>query len=102
MTPSETITVVDCVAADVVDCVGADKDPAEGKFLLNGLAPGTYSLKETKAPAGYQLLPEPIDVVINANYALGNIENIQSDVPQLPLTGGMGTLGLPSVVGLCI
>ena len=92
--PSEAITVEDCVAASDADCSGPDKDPAEGEFLLDGLAPGTYSLEETQAPVGYQLLEEPIDVVINTNLVFGDIENVQSDVPQLPLTGGMGTFAI--------
>ena len=91
---SKMVTVEDCVADDVADCVGADRDPAEGKFLLTGLVPGKFSLAEVEAPAGYQLLEQPIDVVINTNYVLGDIENDQAEAPQLPLTGGMGTLAI--------
>ena len=47
-------SVADCVAATAADCTGADKDPAAGKFLLNGLAWGTYHVTETTIPVGYE------------------------------------------------
>ena len=39
---------------------------ANGNFSVYGLDAGTYYLKETKAPAGYNLLTAPIKVVIAA------------------------------------
>ncbi len=48
----------------------SDKD---GKFIIAGLDDGTYYLKETKAPTGYNLLADPIKVVISATTT-----NIQS------------------------
>lgn len=39
---------------------------ANGTFTLQGLSAGTYYLKETKAPAGYNELAGPIKVVIEA------------------------------------
>lgn len=38
-----------------------------GKFTVVGLDDGTYTLKETKAPAGYNLLEETITLVITAD-----------------------------------
>ncbi|MFC9446290.1 SpaA isopeptide-forming pilin-related protein, partial [Bacillus cereus] len=38
-----------------------------GKVISQKLAPGTYTLKETKAPQGYKLLKEEIEVVVEAN-----------------------------------
>lgn len=40
---------------------------ANGKLVFKGLAEGTYKLTETKAPAGYTLLKNPITIVIEAN-----------------------------------
>lgn len=48
----------------------------DGKIAIVGLDEGTYSLKETKAPTGYNLLSAPISLVIEA-----------SDVHTLPYTG---------------
>lgn len=71
----------------------------EGAAEFGGLEDGTYQLKETKAPAGYNLMAEPVEVVLNGQEA--TIENPailtqEVDVPnsagaQLPETGGMGT-----------
>ncbi len=40
--------------------------PESGKISIIGLDEGTYSLKETQAPSGYNLLANPIKLVINA------------------------------------
>lgn len=91
----------------------------DGKFQIAGLDAGTYYLKETKAPAGYNLLENPIAIVISAtldksedNPALtgltikvdngeaknGNLDTgvVATDVENnkgatLPETGGIGT-----------
>ena len=41
---------------------------ADGKVLVKGLDAGTYYLRETKAPEGYNKLLSDIKVVIEANY----------------------------------
>lgn len=90
----------------------ATYNDADGKLVFKGLAEGTYKLTETKAPAGYTLLKNPITIVIEANNNDGTIEratvdNVEKEsaketgvVPveiknhsgfTLPGTGGMGT-----------
>ncbi|MDO5512034.1 SpaH/EbpB family LPXTG-anchored major pilin [Corynebacterium sp.] len=59
-----------------------------------------YCLVETKAPTGYELRTDPIVVTVNAadlhNAATTtvvkkvDVENVPSNTPKLPLTGGMG------------
>ena len=39
--------------------------PENGILEIQGLKPGTYYLRETKAPSGYILLPEPIKIEIH-------------------------------------
>lgn len=87
------IEVKDCIQEDAAECVGADKDPVAGKFTIKNVPNGAYHLIETKAPAGFKKLTEPIEVIVDGDtgVALGEIENEQVEVPTLPLTGGIGT-----------
>ena len=39
--------------------------PADGKFTISGLDSDTYYLEEIEAPAGYNVLKEPVVVTIN-------------------------------------
>lgn len=96
-TPVKVVT--DCVT-DELTCPAdsLDRDPAAGKFKVEGLKWGSYTLVETKAPAGYQLLAEdaiPLFEINDNNVAeikdLGQITNEKSSVPGLPLTGGLGS-----------
>ena len=74
---------------------------ADGDVTIQGLGNGTYYLKETKAPAGYNLLTGFTEVKINgANldatitdgaYTSGGIQVINQSGSELPSTGGMGT-----------
>lgn len=91
---------------------------ANGLFKVAGLDVGTYYLKETKAPAGYNLLKDPVKITISSTYESGKPDTIKtltitadggSEVPgdpatgtveitiknstgaELPSTGGMGT-----------
>ncbi|MDA1611131.1 SpaA isopeptide-forming pilin-related protein [Bacillus cereus] len=60
-----------------------------GKVISQKLEPGKYTLKETKAPQGYKLLKEEIEVVVEANKVvqvqvenakeLGNLQVIKKD-----------------------
>lgn len=83
---------------------------AEGKTTFTGLKEGTYYLKETKAPAGYNSLEKDVEVKITATYdeTTGKLINssatstnnkqyvqVQSIANKagavLPSTGGIGT-----------
>ncbi|WP_270668097.1 prealbumin-like fold domain-containing protein, partial [Thomasclavelia ramosa] len=45
---------------------------SNGVFNIVGLDSQTYYLKETKAPAGYRLLKDPIKIDIKATYGEDN------------------------------
>lgn len=53
--------------ADTVEAGSILTSDDKGLFKVIGLDDGTYYLKETVAPTGYNLLSEEIEVVINAN-----------------------------------
>lgn len=72
--------------------------PNDGKFKIQGLGAGIYYLTETKQPAGYNKLKNPVTVVIDndgnvkvdsANADPVKVENKTGTV--LPSTGGAGT-----------
>lgn len=79
---------------------------ATGEFTIQGLAEGTYYLKETKAPNGYNILKDPITVKLERvadGDGASSLSIKQNDKPTnrinvlnnsgsiLPSTGGMGT-----------
>ena len=83
-----------------------------GAASFDGIADGTYYLEETAAPAGYNMLKEPVSVTVNgANAteadlsALTVTENVANSTGALlPSTGGIGTtifyvLGAVLVIG---
>ena len=74
---------------------------ADGKILVKGLKHGSYKLTETKTNSGYQLLTSDFTVTVaDGTYASAvTIENVKQ--PDLPLTGGMGTI-LFTIAGLAL
>lgn len=71
---------------------------ADGMINIEGIKEGTYYLKETKAPKGYNLLKDAIIITINADGDIktGTTTVTQVDVQNnagsiLPSTGGIGT-----------
>lgn len=68
-------TVEDCVAEDATQCTGLDKDPEAGKFLIEGLPWGEYTITETAAPTGYSL-PDPAPTG-SATITAENVDTVQ-------------------------
>lgn len=73
---------------------------ASGKFTITGLDSDTYYLEEIVAPAGYNMLKDPITVTVkdDGTVTYGNNITANPDVKvlnqsgtELPSTGGMGT-----------
>lgn len=96
--PTETDTAVDTITTGKT-----------GELVINGLADGIYYLTETKAPRGYNLLREPVNVTIGHKDANGKLtetsfvaDQTEMDTSgvvkvennagaELPSTGGIGT-----------
>ena len=98
-------TDTDVVPADAATFV----TPASGKLDIDGLDLGTYYLRETKAPDGYNLLAEPIEIKIEdkagadaadpiVEIPVQHVEN--SSGVELPSTGGIGTTIFYTLGGL--
>ena len=66
---------------------------SEGMVYIYGLEYGTYYIKETKAPAGYNLLGEVKEIVINEVTHLdeNTVTVLNKSGAVLPETGGIGT-----------
>ena len=67
-----------------------------GNAAFIGLEDGTYTLKEIKAPAGYNLLTNTIDIVVAGSDSDETRLTVTAEVAnntgsRLPSTGGMGT-----------
>lgn len=71
-----------------------------GKFTIQGLDADTYYLHETKQPDGYNILKEPVKVVINEKGVItvgtdatevNEVEVLNNTGSILPSTGGRGT-----------
>lgn len=76
-----------------ITVVTTDKD---GKAAFNGLENGTYELIEVAAPAGYNLLTEPVEAEIagtDADVATLTVSKtvVNNSGTALPSTGGIGT-----------
>ena len=91
-TATDPATVTDAQATVVSD--------ANGKIYIDGLAAGKYFLKEIEAPEGYNLLKDPFEINITAQFndngdltgVAGNVATIINKAGGLlPSTGGIGT-----------
>lgn len=126
-----TFKLNQCTSADslgeaiTIDGVSEWTTGADGSFTIDGLhvtdfednkeAPATkkFCLVETKAPAGYAKLEDPIEIDFtrkdiartgkgdDAVTLVANVDNVKQDSPNLPMTGGMG-IGILAAIGAAI
>ena len=108
------VVATDAAEDDAATVITTD---ATGKFNIEGLDEGTYYLRETKAPEGYNLLADDITVTIASTYnendrtadytvtaagANGTTITVENNSGSLlPETGGIGTT-IFTVVGILL
>ena len=80
------------------DTITTTQKIVAGKVVIKGLDADTYTLTETKAPAGYNLLDEAIEVTVTKatvgdtiTYEAAEETVVNKTGSLLPETGGMGT-----------
>ena len=87
---SQSVEITDCTDDP---CSGPDSDPAAGKFSIENLAWGDYTLTELLAPPGYQKDDTVHEFTVQGDtlqVQLAAVVNEQQVGPTLPLTGGFG------------
>ena len=62
------------IGTEDVKGTGIVESDENGLFVISGLDAGTYYLEEVKAPAGYNLLKDPVKLTIDAEISEGDAE----------------------------
>lgn len=85
-TADQSWTVIDQVSDQSTssDTTWVDTDTAPGKFKLEGLLPGTYTLVETQAPFGYEKNPTDYRFTVNTD---GSIAWTDGKKPSIDKSG---------------
>lgn len=82
--------------------VGKSTSDKNGVFSFVGLKDGTYYLKETKVPDGYQANNTILEIKIDGKTEpVTAVDVLNIPKTSLPLTGGAGTVGI-SLIGIGI
>lgn len=79
-------------STNAADKIGSAKTDSSGWLDFPGLIPGDYTIVETKAPKGFELLKEPIKVTITTYNSITKIHVSDNGQTELPFTGGTGPM----------
>lgn len=74
---------------------------ATGNIVIKGVDLDNYTLVEIAAPEGYNMLKDPVKVIVNADNALV-VEVPNNTGAELPSTGGIGTTIFYVVGGILV
>lgn len=78
--------------------IGSAKTDSNGWLDFIGLPPGEYTLLETKAPDGFELLKYPIKVKISKYNAIVKVHVADNGQTKLPFTGGTKTMRILLII----
>lgn len=88
-------------STDPADKIGSAKTDATGWLEFDGLQPGDYTLVETKAPEGYELIKNPIRVSIPSYGYIATIYVSDNGQTVLPFTGGTSPMQILIIFSGC-
>lgn len=86
--------VFDIYKGDQEEKIGTATTKSDGTIEFDKLFPGDYTLVETKAPSGHELLKKPIKVTVTQGNQLIPLYLADNQKSDLPFTGGQGLFGL--------
>ena len=84
------------------DKVDHQKTDSNGWLEFEGLVPGEYTLVETKAPEGFELLKNPIKVNISTFNSITKVHVSNDEKTKLPFTGGTRAMRIILIVSTCL
>ncbi|MBO0459401.1 hypothetical protein JZO77_21935 [Enterococcus hulanensis] len=84
------------------DKVDHQKTDSNGWLEFEGLVPGEYTLVETKAPEGFELLKNPIKVNISTFNSITKVHVSNDGKTKLPFTGGTRAMRIILIVSTCL
>ena len=90
-------------STDPDDKVGSATTDEHGWLEFAGLPPGTYTIVETKAPPGFELLKEPIYPVEIPEYNYVTIVHVSDQgQTELPFTGSTKAMRIILIAAACL
>ncbi|MBO0458333.1 hypothetical protein JZO77_16490 [Enterococcus hulanensis] len=79
-------------STNATDKIGSAKTDSSGWLEYPGLIPGDYTIVETKAPNGFELLKDPVKVTISTYNSIVKVHVSNDGKTDLPFTGGAGPM----------